>query len=86
MYVEHYVGTLDADAGSTAVVVVVAEPVDDSIFHPVGDELRIAEFVAVHRGVDGECLVLIEQRTPVEALDGLIEAIGIGGAECIDRF
>ena len=86
MDVDEEVGVLHAHAGAACAVAVVAEPVDHGVLHAVGHILRVAELVAVHRRVDGEGVVDVENRAPVEGLGHGVELVGIAGVEGEEGF
>ena len=48
MDIDHDVGTVDTYTRTTSLLIAVAEPVDDSVFHTVGHILRVAELIAEH--------------------------------------
>ena len=86
VYVNHYVGAFEAHAGAAFVLVVVAEPVYDGIFHAICNKLAVFEFGAVGNGIDGECLVHIHQCAPVVFLHFCIKFVGVSGIERIERL
>ena len=84
MNVELHVRIVKTDRRAFAISLV--EEVGDSVFHAVGNEARVAEFFAEHRGVDRESLVEFQHRFPVEDLHGFVEFVGIASDKLIDRF
>jgi len=85
MYVDEDVGVLEAHAGAASLGVTVAKPVDYGVLYLICDEAAVAKFLAVAHRVDRECLLGAEQAAPVEFLDVVVERVGVGGAEFIER-
>ena len=64
----------------------LAELVDDGILHLVAHELRVAELLREHNGIDGKRLVLADVLRPVDFSDFLIDVVRTLGLEVTDGF
>ncbi len=80
--VETDVGVAQRDIG--AVARLLAELVDDGVFHLVADEVGIAEFLGIDHGVDGEGLALFDVLAPVDFLHLIIYVFCRAGLEVLD--
>ena len=62
----------------------LAELIDDGVLHFIRYELRVAEFLGEHDGIDGKRLVASDILRPVDLLDLLIHLVGTSGLEVAD--
>ena len=82
--VEHKVGVVDAHRRTLLVLLV--EVIGNGVFHAVGNELRVAEDIAVNNGINRECCAPIHILVPIHGLYLLVNLVGIGCLETYDGF